>query len=138
MTRILLFAALAVSLVVPAGGLAVLAGVDTNPSAPSELEKDELIDLYNELTRVEELARPGSTGHVDEARRIAHDASVWAETFEASAEWEEFASATSAMATLLADGIANSPSFSEAEYNRAVDRINAALARLPYDRRPSE
>lgn len=137
MTRLLLFGALAVSLVVPVGGLAVIAGLDANPSAPSALEEDELIDLYNELTRVEELARPGSTGHVVEARRIAHDASVWADTFEASPEWEEFASATSAMATLLADGIAGSPSFSEAEYNRAVDRINAALVRLPYERRPS-
>jgi hypothetical protein len=135
-TRLLLFAALAVSLLVPVGALAVLAGVDPNPSSPSELEKDEMIDLYNELTRVEELARPGSAGHIAEARRIANEAAGWAERHEAGPEWEEFASATSALAGLLAEGIAGSPSFSETEYDWAVDRINTALAALPPERRP--
>jgi hypothetical protein len=134
-TRLLLVVALATSLIVPAGGLAMFAFAGST-SGPSELEKDEMIEFYNQLTRVEEQARPGSVGHIAEARRIARETASWAARYEAEAEWEEFASATSAMATLLADGIAGLPSFSEEEYDRAVDRINAALAGLPPERRP--
>jgi hypothetical protein len=133
-TRLALIVALATSLLVPVGGLAMVAVAGSSSSA-SEMEKDEMIDIYNQLTRVEEQARPGSAGHIAEARRIAREAAEWAELHEAGAEWEEFAAATSALASLLADGIAGSPSFSETEYDHAVDRINAALAGLPYDRR---
>jgi hypothetical protein len=136
-TRVLLVGALLVSLIVPVGGLAMVAAADAS-SGPSEMEKDEMIDLYNDLTRVEEQARPGSAGHIAEARRIAHETAGWAARYEAGPEWEEFASATSALASLLADGIAGSPSFSETEYDRAVERINAALAALPPERRPDE
>jgi hypothetical protein len=134
-TRLALIVALATSLLVPVGGLAMVA-VAGSGSGPSEMEKDEMIDLYNQLTRVEEQARPGSAGHIAEARRIAQEAAVWAARYEAGTDWEEFASATSALATLLADGIAGLPSFSEAEYDSAVVRINAALAGLPPERRP--
>jgi hypothetical protein len=134
-TRLLLAGALLVSLIVPVGSLAMLTVADST-TGPSEWEKDEMIDLYNELTRVEEQARPGSSGHVAAANRIAQAAAAWAEQHEAEPEWEEFAAATSALASLLAQWIAESPSFSEAEYDHAVDRINAALAGLPPERRP--
>jgi len=134
-TRVVLLGALLVSLVVPVGSLAMLTVADTT-TGPSEWEKDEMIDLYNELTRVEEQARPGSAGHIAEANRIAQAAAAWGQEHEAEPEWEEFAAATSALASLLADAIAGAPSFSETEYDRAVDRINAALAGLPPERRP--
>jgi hypothetical protein len=136
-TRLLLPLALAVSLVIPVGGLAmVTAGMAGGASTTSEWEKDELIDDYNQLTRVDEQARPGSAGQIAEARRIAEEALVWAKENEAEPEWEEFAYATSAMATLVADRIAGVPSFSETRYDHAVDRINAALATLPPERHP--
>jgi hypothetical protein len=136
-TRLLLGLALAVSLIVPVGGLAmVTAGMAGGASTTSEWDKDELIDDYNQLTRVEEQARPGSAGHIAEARRIAQETLVWAKENDAEPEWEEFAYATSALATLLADGLAGLPSFSETRYDHAVDRINAALAALPPERRP--
>jgi hypothetical protein len=134
-TRLLLAGALLVSLIVPVGSLAMLTVADRT-TGPSEWEKDEMIDLYNELTRVEEQALPGSSGHVAEANRIAQAAAAWGEQHEAEPEWEEFAAATSALASLLAQWIAESPSFSEAEYDHAVNRINAALAGLPPERRP--
>lgn len=137
MSRITLFIALALSLLVPVGGVAtVAAGMASAPSTTSELEKDAVIDLYNQLTRVEEQARPGSQGQVAEARRIAREAAAWAEEHDAEAEWEEFAAATAAMATLLADWIEGGPSFSEEAYDHAAVRINAALAALPPERRP--
>jgi hypothetical protein len=134
-TRLVLVGALLVSLIVPVGGLAMVTFAGGS-SGPSEWEKDEMIDLYNGLTRVEEQARPGSAGHIAEANRIAQAAAAWAQQHEGEPEWEEFAAATSALASLLADGIAGSPSFSDAEYDRAVNRINAALAGLPPERRP--
>jgi hypothetical protein len=126
-----------VSLVIPVGGLAmVTAGMAGGASTTSEWEKDELIDDFNQLTRVDEQARPGSAGQIAEARRIAQETLAWAKENEAEPEWEEFAYATSAMATLVADRIAGVPSFSETRYDQAVDRINAALAALPPERHP--
>ena len=137
MSRLALLIALALSLIVPVGGVAtVAAGMASAPATTSEVEKDAVIDLYNQLTRVEEQARPGSQGQVAEARRIAREASAWAEEHDAEPEWEEFAAATAAMATLLADAIEGAPSFSEAAYDHAATRINAALAALPPERRP--
>jgi hypothetical protein len=85
-TRLLLAGALLVSLIVPVGSLAMLTVADST-TGPSEWEKDEMIDLYNELTRVEEQARPGSSGHVAEANRMAHAAAAWGEHHEAVPVW---------------------------------------------------
>lgn len=143
MTRALLLAALLVSLVVPVGGLALVASGAGGPTsgsgstATSELEKDEIVHLHNELVRVEQLATPGSVGHVKEARRIARDAAAWAERHgaEPDREWYEFANATSDLAQIVAQGIAGAPSFSDAAYRQAAARVDAAAAALPPERR---
>lgn len=142
MTRALLFCALAVSLLVPAGavGLAVAAG--TSPSAPpapgsarpTEVDKDDIVAIHNELEALDRPATPGSVGQIGEARRIAREARTWAVQFDAEPEWEELALATSALAALMADALEHPDAFAAADYDRAVERLGAAERALPHDR----
>jgi hypothetical protein len=142
MTRVLLLVSLLASLAVPVGLLALLAADDggtTSSSTPSaELQKDEIVDLHNELVRIEQLATPGSKGHAREARRIAREAAAWAQLHgaEPESEWYEFANATSDLAQLVAQGINGAPSFSEAAYRQALARLEIAAAALPPERQP--
>lgn len=140
MIRLVLAAALATSLIVPVGSFALLAAVDTSStgstSTPTEWDRDEIIDLYNELAKVDAQASPRSPGHVAEARRIAREASAWATRFEAEPEWEEFASATGAMAVVLADTIADPSSVPESTWDRTGARLERATHALPPERQP--
>jgi hypothetical protein len=143
MSRLLLFAALAASLLVPAGFVAVAVAAVTAPPArpspdatrpPTEFEKDNLVAIHNELSALDRRATPGSTGQILEARRIAREARTWAVRFEAEAEWEEFALATSALATVIADALEKPSAFSSTAYDRAVKRVRAAESALPDER----
>jgi hypothetical protein len=146
MTRTLVFLGLAASLLVPtAAGALLLIGATTSvpPPAPgtfhpSELEKDDLIAIHNELQELDRRASPGSPGQIAEARRIAREARTWSTHFDAEFEWEEFALATSALAAVLADGLEHPETFSAEVYDRAVARIDAARNALPDDRRAAE
>lgn len=144
MSRLLLFAALAASLFVPAGGVAIAMAAATAPPAapsadatrpPTDFDKDEIVAIHNELDALDRRATPGSTAQIVEARRIAREARAWAVRFEAEPEWEEFALATSALAAVIADGLDNPTTFSRAAYDRAVDRVTAAAKGLPEERR---
>lgn len=144
MTRVFLIAALLASLAVPVGFLALLgadgggSGTSSRSGSLPELEKDEIVHLYNELVRVEQLASPGSKGHAREARRIARDAVAWAQAHgaEPDPEWYEFAMATSDLAQIVAQGISGAPSFSDAAYRQAAARLDVAAAALPPERQP--
>jgi hypothetical protein len=143
MTRLLLFAALATSLLVPVGGVAVaVAAATSTPATPSpdeirpptQFEKADLVAIEEELEALDRVATPESGPQILEARRIAREARAWAVRFEAEPEWEEFALATSALAALIADGLQNPASFPADDYNRAVERVRAAAERaLPIE-----
>ena len=144
MSRLLLAAALIVSVVVPGAGIAFVAAGDGGPASASgtptsfaEAEKDEIVDLYNELVGVDELATPGSAGHMQEARRISRDAAAWATAHPEDPAWHEFASATSDVARLLALALAKPHAVDEAAYARAVARLSGAAEGLPPERRPA-
>lgn len=135
MTRILLLAALAASLLVPAGGVAVAIAAATSgpytPAAnetrpPTQFDKADLKAIHDELVAMNLHATPGSSAQISEARRIAREARSWAVRFEAEPEWEEFALATSALAAVIADGLENPAALSLAAYERAVERDRAA------------
>jgi hypothetical protein len=129
-----LFAALAGSLLVPTSAVALLLAAATAPAAapapgtghPSELDKDDIIAIHNELEALDRRATPGSAGQIAEARRIAREARGWSVHWDAEPEWEEFALATSALAALLANGLEHPEAFSAANYDRAVARMVAA------------
>jgi hypothetical protein len=137
-TRPLLFLGLAVSLLVPTLALSVFFKAATTPVAPpapgtdyaSQFDKDTIIAIHNELEALDGRATPGSTGQIAEARRIAREARAWSVHFDADAEWEEFALATSALAAVLADGMEDPESFSAADYDRAKARLVAARGAL--------
>jgi hypothetical protein len=142
MTRLLLFTALAISLLVPVGGVGVVVAAAT--SAPvsaspdeirpaSEFDKDQIVAIRNELAALDRRATPGSTAQILEARRIAREARIWALHFEAEPEWEELALATSALAAVIADGIEHPAALSPRAYDRAVARLRAADKALPND-----
>lgn len=142
MSRALLFAALAASLLVPAGAVALAVAAGTTPSSPpapgtawpTELDKDEIVAIHNELEALDQRATPGSAGQIGEARRIAREARTWSVRFDAEPEWEEFALATSALAASMADALEHPEAFSAADYDRAVERVKAAGRALPDDR----
>lgn len=143
MTRILLFAALAVSLLVPAGGIAVAIAAVSSPPAryspddtrpPRQFDKADLKAIHDELVAMDLHATPGSSAQISEARRIAREARTWAVRFEAEPEWEEFALATSALAAVIADGLENPATFSSLAYAQAAERERAAAeAALPIE-----
>lgn len=135
MTRLLLFAALAASLLVPAAGVAVAIAAVTAPPAryspddtrpPTQFDKADLVAIYDELKALDLHATPRSRGQIIEGRRIAREARTWAVRFEAEPEWEEFALATSALATVIADALENPVTFSSPAYDRAVERARVA------------
>ncbi|MEX0817167.1 MAG: hypothetical protein WD027_06960 [Gaiellales bacterium] len=142
MSRALLFAALAASLLAPAGGVALAVAAATSPSYPpapgtawpTESDKDEIVAIHNELEALDRRATPGSVGQIGEARRIAREARTWAVQFDAEPEWEELALATSALAALIADALEHPDAFAAANYDRAVERLGAAVRALPHDR----
>jgi hypothetical protein len=85
-TRFLLFSALALSLLLPAGGAAIaIAAVTAPPTTPSpdetrpptEFEKDQIVAIRKELGELDRRATPGSTAQILEARRIAREARSW-------------------------------------------------------------
>jgi hypothetical protein len=51
--------------------------------------------------------------------------------FEAEPEWEELALTTSALASVIADGLEDPGAFSSGAYERAVARLQAADDALP-------
>ncbi len=135
MNRLVLFAALAASLLVPAGGVAVAIAAVTSPPAryspddtrpPTQFDKADLKAIHDELVAMDLHATPGSSAQIDEARRIAREARAWAVHFEAEPAWEEFALATSALAAVVADGLEHPEMFSSRAYDRAVARDRAA------------
>jgi hypothetical protein len=144
-TKPVLFLGLAVSLLVPTAALMLFFAAATTPVAPpapgtdhaSEFDKDAIIAIHNELEALDGRATPGSPGQITEARRIAREARAWSVHFDADAEWEEFALATSALAALLADGLEHPETFSAADYDLAKGRLVAALAALPAERHPN-
>jgi hypothetical protein len=145
-TRPLLFLGLAVSLLVPTLALSVFFKAATTPVPPpapgtdhaSQFDKDTIIAIHNELEALDGRTTPGSMGQIAEARRIAREARAWSVHFDADAEWEEFALATSALAAVLADGLEHPESFSAADYDRAKAPLVAARDALPDERRPLE
>ncbi len=135
MTRPLLFSALAASLLVPAAGVAVAIAAVTSPPAsyspdearpPTQFDKADLEAIHDELVALDLRATPGASAEIAEARRIAREARAWAVHFEAQPEWEEFALATSALASVIADGLEHPEMFSSRAYDRAVARERAA------------
>jgi hypothetical protein len=135
MTRLFLFSALATSLLVPAAGVAVAIAAVTSPPAryspdesrpPTQFDKADLKAIHDELVALDLGATPGTTAQIAEARRIAREARAWAVHFEAEPEWEEFALATSALASVIADGLEHPETFSSRAYDRAVARERAA------------
>ena len=135
MTRVLLFAALAASLLAPAGGVALAIAAATSPAhppapnetrPPTQFDKADLKAIHDELVAMDLHATPGSSAQISEARRIAREARSWAVRFEAEPAWEEFALATSALAAVIADGLENPAAFSSQAYQQAVDRERAA------------
>jgi hypothetical protein len=135
MSRLFLFAALAASVLVPTGFMAVAVAALTAPPArpspdatrpPTQFEKADLVAIKDELEALDRVATPGSTAQILEARRIAREARAWAVRFEADPEWEEFALATSALAALIADGLESPAAFSPDDYDRATERVRAA------------
>ena len=146
MTKPVLYLGLAVSLLVPTAALMLFFAAATTPVAPpgpgsdyaSEFDKDAIIAIHNELEALDGRATPGSAGQIAEARRIAGEARGWSVNFDAEAEWEEFALATSGLAALLAEGLENPETFSAADYDRAKARLVAAGDALPDERRPLE
>lgn len=143
MSRLLLFAALGVSLLVPAGAAAVAVAAATSaPTTPSpdetrpprQFDKADLLAIYEELEALDAHATPGSTGQILEARRIAREARTWMVRFEADPAWEEFALATSALAAVIAEGLEKPEAFSSIRYERAAERAQAAAeTALPID-----
>jgi hypothetical protein len=80
MTKLLVFAGLAASLLVPAGGVAVVvvgatsAGARRSPDelrSATEFDKDQIVAIRNELAELDRRATPGSSAQILEARRIA-------------------------------------------------------------------
>jgi hypothetical protein len=142
--RALLYVALAASLLVPAGAVALFVAAATAPAAPpapgtahpSEFDQDDIIAIHNELEALDRRATPGSAGQIAEARRIAREARAWSVHWDAEPEWEEFALATSALAALLANGLEHPEALSAADYDRAVARMVAAAEALPEHRQP--
>ena len=135
MTRFPLFSALALSLLVPAAGVAVAIAAVTSPPAryspdesrpPTQFDKADLKAMHDELLALDMRATPGVSPQIAEARRIAREARTWAVHFEAEPEWEEFALATSALAALIANGLEHPETFSSRAYERAAARERAA------------
>ena len=83
-------------------------------------------------------ATPASKNHPAEARRLAREAKAWADRFEAEPEWEEFALATSGMASVLARVFADPPSVPERDWDAAAARLDAAGLALPRERQPAD
>jgi hypothetical protein len=136
--RIGLFSALAVSLLVPGGAMALLLGaVVTTPSPAAgssyaaSFDKVELYESYKELARLDAQAQAATPGTIAELRRISREAKAWADKFDTDAVWEEFAQAISGYAGLLADALTKPRSITRAQFDAAVDRINAAHDALP-------
>jgi hypothetical protein len=141
-TKLLLFAALAISLLVPTGAIAIVVAAATSPPAtrsPDELrpatefDRDQIVAIHNELAELDRRATPGSTARVLEARRIAREARSWSARLEAEPEWEELALATSALAAVIADGLEHPAAVSPRAYDRAVARLRAADEAIPDD-----
>jgi hypothetical protein len=142
MRKVLLFGALAASLLVPAGAVALAVAAATSgpvTSSPDEIrpatefDKDQLVAIRNELAELDRRATPGSTAQILEARRIAREARTWAVHFESEPEWEELALATSALAAIIGDGLEKPTAFRAAAYDRALARLQAADQALPDD-----
>jgi len=138
MKRFALFSALAVSLLVPTGAMAlVLGAVATTPSPSAgstyatSWDKVELYDSFKELARLDAQRQAATPGTITELRRISRNANAWANTHDTDTVWEEFARATSAYADVLADAISNPKSVTREQFDAAVDRINAAHDALP-------
>jgi hypothetical protein len=140
MTKVLLFAGLAISLLVPACAVALAVAAATSdpvtPTAgelrpPTQFEKADLVAITKELEALDRIATPGETAQILEARRISREARSWAVHFEAEPEWEELACATSALASVIADGLEHPAAFSPRAYDRAVARLRAADEALP-------
>jgi hypothetical protein len=132
--RIVLFGALAVSLLVPAAAAGLFASASTESADrthASSFEKLELYEMFKEAARLDAQSTDATPGTVLEFRRIARETLAWANRFDADPEWEEFARATSAYASLVAKGLSNPGSVTREEYEQAVDRVDAANARLP-------
>jgi hypothetical protein len=142
MNRLLLFGALAASLLVPAGLVGVAVAAIAAPPArlspdevrpPTEFEKADLVAIEHELEALDRTSTPGSSGQIMEARRIAREARTWAVRFEAEPEWEELAVATSSLAALIADSLENPAAFSPDAHDLAFARVHRALDALPDD-----
>jgi hypothetical protein len=140
MTKILLFAGLSISLLVPASGVAVVVAAATSEPAtrspgevrpPTQFEKAGLVAITKELEALDRVAAPGETAQILEARRISREARSWTVHFEAEPEWEELALATSALAALIADGLENPSAFPQDGYDRAVARVRLAQEHAP-------
>jgi hypothetical protein len=134
MKRLILFAALAVSLVVPTGAVALFTAAGTSPAAQTGATSWEKLELYRmaeEAAQLDAQATAATPGMVSELRRIARNSRAWAERYETEPEWEEFAGATSAYAQLLADGLGEPGSVTREDYERVVSRFRAAVHGLP-------
>jgi phosphoenolpyruvate synthase/pyruvate phosphate dikinase len=132
--RLILFAGLAVSLVVPTGAVALFTAAGTSPGArtgATSWEKLELYRMAEEAAQLDAQATAATTGTVSELRRIARNSRAWAERYETEPEWEEFAAATSAYAQLLADGLGEPGLVTREDYERVVSRFRAAVEGLP-------
>jgi hypothetical protein len=82
-TKLVLFAALAASLLVPAGGVALAIAVATappprydadDPRPPNQFDRANLEAIYVELVALDRTGTPGSPGHIAAVRGIARDA----------------------------------------------------------------
>ena len=137
MKRFALFSALAVSLLVPAGAMAVVLGAVTTTPSPADssyatgLDKVELYDMFKELAQLDAQSQVATPGTIGELRRISRNANAWANQFDTESVWEEFARAISAYADVLADAMSKPKSITREQFDAAVDRINAAHDALP-------
>lgn len=138
MMRLVLFGAMLLSLAVPGGALAIISYADAD-STPSAYDKDEIIDIHNDLG---DLAVSSVNHPTKETAAKAHELNAkalsWAERYEADPVWEEFAAATAAMAAVLARDVEKPGSVTDAEWNAAIARIDQAENQLPVDRHPED
>lgn len=138
MKRLALFSALAVSMLVPAGAVALLLGAAMTTPDPASgssyatsWNKVDLYESFKELAQLDAQAKAPTPGTIGELRRISRNATAWANEYDTDAVWEEFARAMGAYADLLADFMTNPKSVTRRQFDAAVDRLNAAHDALP-------